>query len=333
MELMELKSDPQWNYFLLQSRNPHIYQTKEMAKVMETLNFNARFFVLLDGKKRKAQIALLEKRPNGRLIKKLASSWLSYSPPALLCKKSKEREIFNLLITALQNKAKEDGISWITIWSSPQWDPVDWFSELDFESSEKENAVLELKKTSEETWRSLYKHARRDVRKGKETEAFPKEAQLLNEMKAFYAIYKSHHKHIGIAPYPWKYFEAFWNEVIEKGMGKLLLVQLDKEIIAGLLVGTFHNEIYESSNAIKPKTYKYFPTDLMNWKLIEWAVPKGYTIFDLSNVPTGKIGGKEEGIKRFKKKWGKIKKYHEFRWYSGKIKKIMIKGIKSIKGD
>ncbi len=202
MELMELKSDPQWNYFLLQSRNPHIYQTKEMAKVMETLNFNARFFVLLDGKKRKAQIAFLEKIPRGHLIKKLASSWLSYSPPALLCKKSKEREIFNLLITALQNKAKEDGISWITIWSSPQWDPVDWFSELDFESSEKENAVLELKKTSEETC-----------------------------------------------------------------------------------------------------------------------------------VPTGKIGGKEEGIKRFKKKWGKIKKYHEFRWYSGKIKKIMIKGIKSIKGD
>ncbi len=331
MRFVELERDGEWNSFLAKSENHHIYQTREMAKVMESLGFRARFFAILKGKKRIAQIALLEKRSHGMLRKKLANSWLSYSPPVLLCKKGSERKAFTELVRALQARAKKEGISWITIWSSPKWDPVEWFSALDFEPSVKENAVLELKKTSGETWHSIYKHARRDVRKGKETEAFTREAESLNEMKEFYSIYKSHHDHVGIAPYPWEYFEAFWREVIEKGMGKLLLVQLGGEIIAGLMIGTFCSEIYEFSNAVKPHTYGYFPTDLMNWKLIEWAVPKGYRVFDLSNVPVGKTTEKEEGIKRFKKKWGTLKQYHEFKWYSSGMKKRMIEGIKSIK--
>ncbi len=334
MVLVEVSGSNEWDKFAEKGRHSHVYQLSGMAKVMSAIGFKARFFALEKNNKRKAQLMVLEKSASRtRFLKNFSRSWLSYSPPILLCSEKEEREIFKEFIFELQKKAKSERIAWITIWSLPLWDPVDWFFETGFEASIKENAVLELLEDKEKTWNALYKHARRDVRKGKETEAFARKAESLKEMREFYSIYESHHVQLGLKPYPWKYFEFFWNELVEKNKGLLVVTQLNEEIVAGMLVGFIGDYIYEFTNSVKPEAYKCFPTDLMNWWLIEWAVPRSFKYFDLSNVAVGKMNSKEEAIKRFKKKWGSLHQYHEFKWFTGKTKKLAVKGLKKLKGN
>lgn len=326
MELVEVSNwvKPKPRESISQAPHSHIYQTKEMAKVMETLGFTPRFFALLDGGVRVAQLLLLEKR--GLFF----SSWLSYSPPVLLGNVS-SRSVSVEFLKRLQERAGVEGVDWITIWGHPLFDRSGWFVSVGFDEVEKQSVVLELGKSREETWKLLYKHARRDVRKGKQTEAFPVEAVSLDEMREFYKIYEAHHERIGLVPFPWAYFEAFWNEVIGRGMGKLFLTKLKGETIAGLMVGAFNGQVFEFTNAIKPDAYECYPTDLMNWKLIEWAVDNGFDYFDLSTIVVGEANEKEAAINRFKKKWGKVCFYHEYKWYNGRTKKLLVKGLKKVK--
>jgi len=332
MKLIEVdinKEWKEWDSFVEKGSHSHVYQYSGMAKVMETLGYSARFFAFEDSGGRKAQIVMLQKviLTSASIkdlisapIKDLMHSWFSYSPPVLheSTLNKNEETIFKEFIEKLQEKAKAENVGWITIWSNPLWDSKDWFNQKGFKEREKQNAILKLGKTKEETWNSLYKHARRDVRKGKETEAFTRKAKSIEEMKEFYSIYESHHNYLGIEPYPWGYFEFFWEKLVEKKRGLLLVVELEGKIVAGMMLGLVGNYIYEFTNSVKPEAYNCFPTDLMNWWLVEWAVPLGYEYFDLSNVAVGKMNPKEGAIRRFKKKWGKIMPYHEFKWFSSK---------------
>ena len=49
---------------------------------------------------------------------------------------------------------------------------------------------------------------------------------------------------------------------------------------------------------------KLYVGDLIKWEIMKWGVEQGFRLYDLAGFSPTPGAGKEEGIMRFKKKWG-----------------------------
>ena len=49
---------------------------------------------------------------------------------------------------------------------------------------------------------------------------------------------------------------------------------------------------------------KLYSQDLINWKIIEWGIDNNMNWYDLTGFNPNPISKEEEGLLRYKKKWG-----------------------------
>jgi|GEM_PF-3396749 len=313
MELIEVKPQKAWNEFLSRGKHSHPFQTTEFAKVLATTGHKPRFFALEHKGERKAQILLFEEPKFGNnLLDQIFRSWLSYSPPVILCAKNEMYWVFSELIKGLKERANQEEVDRITIWGYPLWDPLDWFTKNSFDAVERDNVLLEIKATQEETLKSFRRDVRRNIKKGLTFGVKVKDAKSWKDVLAFYPIYLSAARSFGLKPKPKHFFKIVFDEVILKNRGELLLAEKDGETIAGLLVLYFGNYAISFINCIRNDAYKYFPQHVLHWHFIESMSTIGLRYFDFHFA--GNVGGdaKSQNIRNFKKGWGKLVTFHEF---------------------
>ena len=107
------------------------------------------------------------------------------------------------------------------------------------------------------------------------------------------------------------------NKVTEEGMIEWLemlkpigysgfLARLDEEPISGLFFSHFNKLIIEGGLARSKLDFqqKLYSQDLIKWKIIEWGVEHKMRYYDLAGFNPYPKNAKEEGIKRYKAKWG-----------------------------
>lgn len=101
-------------------------------------------------------------------------------------------------------------------------------------------------------------------------------------------------------------------------MGAIGFNKTFKEIGSGLSNYAIGNKIYAG--------------DLIKWEMIKWGIKRGYRWYDLGGVnPAPKEGSKEEGILKFKQKWGgELVTYYLFEKEYSKFKQKIVKIMKKV---
>jgi len=84
------------------------------------------------------------------------------------------------------------------------------------------------------------------------------------------------------------------------------LARKDGRPISGLLFSSVCGHIIEGAVVRSKEDYlnKFYSQDLVRWKIIEWGVENNMKYYNLAGFNPQPISSKEEGIMRYKKKWG-----------------------------
>ncbi len=103
----------------------------------------------------------------------------------------------------------------------------------------------------------------------------------------------------------------FWNMLKPTGFSGFLARKNEKPIGA-LTFSYFNNYINEWAAARTDfdTKNKLYSQDQIKWKVIEWGIENKMNWYDLSGANPTPKNEKEEGILRFKKKWGGIQHYY-----------------------
>ncbi len=163
--------------------------------------------------------------------------------------------------------------------------------------------LVDLSKDEATLLKNVKKEARKLVNKAKREDVTVRVAVSETDFEGYYNLLKSSRKKLGFATGPYqdilnccKHFGPDYNVFLAEYQGK---------IIAGMGVmhkGGFIREI----GAGRDEQYKtLYANDLLKWEIICWGHAKGYKVYDLGGCnPKPAPGSKEEGIYRFKQKWG-----------------------------
>lgn len=84
------------------------------------------------------------------------------------------------------------------------------------------------------------------------------------------------------------------------------MARVDEIPIGGIFFASFNKIIIEGGVARSKKDYelKLYSQDLIKWKIIEWGINNNMRYYDLAGFNPNPTNPKEEGIKRYKEKWG-----------------------------
>ena len=84
------------------------------------------------------------------------------------------------------------------------------------------------------------------------------------------------------------------------------LAKKDDVVLGGLMFSSFNKLIIEGGvvRTIEDVNKKLYSQDLIKWNIIEWGIENKMNYYDLAGFNPQPISKKEEGIKRYKEKWG-----------------------------
>ncbi len=126
--------------------------------------------------------------------------------------------------------------------------------------------------------------------------------QIHTDRKALDTFFQLHtltRRKLGVPVQPRSYFDRLQTEIIERGMGSIgIVTKKNQPIAAGVLLSSNRRLIYKYA-ASNPDALADRPNDWLVYHCIKTAVDTGCKYFDfgISEKP-------QEGLRRFKKKWG-----------------------------
>ena len=126
--------------------------------------------------------------------------------------------------------------------------------------------------------------------------------QIHNDRKAldiFFQLHTLTRRKLGVPVQPRSYFDRLQTEIIEIGMGNIgIVTKQNRPIAAGVLLSSNRRLIYKYA-ASDPDALADRPNDWLVYHCIKMAVDNGCKYFDF-----GISEKAQEGLRRFKKKWG-----------------------------
>jgi lipid II:glycine glycyltransferase (peptidoglycan interpeptide bridge formation enzyme) len=146
----------------------------------------------------------------------------------------------------------------------------------------------------------------------------------------FYSLHLLTRKKLGVPIQPKKFFYNFYEKIIHKGLGFVVIVYLKgKPIGAGIFAG-FGSIITYKYSASDPALIKLHPNHLMLWNAIKESLKRGFKIFNF-----GKTDIKNIGLREFKSGWGSVEEPLYYSYYpkapsEGKLKLINDKFVSPI---
>lgn len=118
-------------------------------------------------------------------------------------------------------------------------------------------------------------------------------------IEIFYRLHVLTRKRLGVPVQSKSYFRKLNHELIANGLGFVgLVTKENRPIAAGVFLG-FNGRLIYKYAASDPCSLDHRPNDWLVYNSIRLAAEEGYRIFDF-----GITDRKQEGLRRFKSKWG-----------------------------
>jgi CelD/BcsL family acetyltransferase involved in cellulose biosynthesis len=116
---------------------------------------------------------------------------------------------------------------------------------------------------------------------------------------AFYRLHLQTRRRLGVPIQPRRYFELLWQEVIEPGLGFVLLAYANDVPVAGAVFLAWNGTVSYKYGASDAAAWRLHPNHLLMWTAIRWGCENGFQTFDF-----GRSDLESMGLRQFKDSWG-----------------------------
>jgi len=233
------------------------------------------------------------------------------------------KSYFSPLMGLLKEEFRKRGIDQVRITESPFFES---YQPESFKPISAKCTLLDLRGfDKEKIWEGYKKNIRRDIRKAQRGGITIHSGDSREGINIFYKLYlASMERNRAMAKYPFRWFEAIYEIMTKKGLGAILIAELDQVAIAGVVLIHSLTSIHYFHNGSQHEFLKFCPNELLVHTAIEKAFEKRISFFNFMGSDPNDLS-----LLRFKEKWGSqskdiytyVKDYHPFRckiWELGK---------------
>ena len=307
-----LQPDDDWNNRLLDAGIGPMVQTKERAVTYSKQGGYPRFLKFLDhnnsivgqlmlgvlprftdSSKRK----FLKKIPG---VKKSIYFWI-YGP--IIFDPSQTKNVYSSLQNYLLSKKSR---VYGTTYPICKFDKS--FILNNFKLKEWATSMIDLQKPLDELYENISKHSGRKNIERSEKRGIVVEEINEDNLLDYHTIRHEFKDRIGEDTFDYQITLDWWRLVKPIGYSGFL-ARKDGRPVGGILFSYFNNIIVEAgiARASEDEKEKLYSQDLIKWKMIEWGHKHKMKFYDLAGYNPFPTTAKEEGIKRYKEKWGGTK--------------------------
>jgi len=162
-------------------------------------------------------------------------------------------------------------------------------------------STFQIDLTNDETnlWEKMDKHsARKNIQRS--IKRGVKVREITRSEIKFYQLIREETN-----PVPLEVLEKRWDLLHQLGW-TIFIAFLDDVPIGGLIASSFNGYVNEwgvARTSLDTKE-KFYAQDQLKWSIIKWGIEKKFRFYDLTGANPNPIDSKEEGIFRYKRKWG-----------------------------
>jgi hypothetical protein len=225
------------------------------------------------------------------------------------------KSYFSPLMGLLKEEFRKRGIDQVRITESPFFES---YQPESFKPISAKCTLLDLRGyNKDEIWEGYKKNIRRDVRKAQKSGITIRGGDSKEGIDIFYKLYlASMERNRAMAKYPLRWFETIYEIVTKKGLGAILIAELNRVAIAGVVLIYSPSSTHYFHNGSEYEFLKFCPNELLVHSSLEKAIERGNSFFDFMGSAPNDLS-----LLRFKEKWGSqsrdiytyVKDYHPFR--------------------
>jgi CelD/BcsL family acetyltransferase involved in cellulose biosynthesis len=119
------------------------------------------------------------------------------------------------------------------------------------------------------------------------------------DVDTFYRLHTQTRRRLGVPVQPKRFFDLLGSEVIDRGLGFVLLAYADAECVAGAVFLHWNQTLTYKFGASSASHLHMRPNNLLLWTAIRWGCENDYAVFDM-----GRTDLANEGLRSFKSGWG-----------------------------
>ena len=164
--------------------------------------------------------------------------------------------------------------------------------------------TLELQGGSEEILSGFSSATRRAIRKAEKSELWVEATQTSEALRNYYKLHVETRKRHGLPPQPFSFFRNIQEEIIEPGLGFIVLAYLGIRAVAGAVYFHFGNNAVYKFGASDARLQEFRGNNLVMWKAIQVLAGGGF-----ERLHFGRTSGDNEGLRKFKLGWGTREKH------------------------
>lgn len=304
-----------WDQALLSAgEEASFYQSRCQAEAVHCLDgAEVAYFRVVDGEATVAQ-ALFEKHwffDRARQRRGFFLPFLSCTHGPTILDHSRAEEILRALLGSLRGWALRRGVLWIQLNGfcplgryAADESMIQVLGSFGFRTGSWATLAVDLRKPEDELWGDLSRAARKSVNKCRRLGIEVVCMESYDEFQAhFWSPYVRAEEHSGRTGFD--YPRAYW-DIARRHATFYVARGDDGQTLAALGLLTYNGVAKEISSAIMPEALerKIPAQDLLHWELLVASKSRSCHTFDLGGFNPEPKSAKEEGIRRFKEKWG-----------------------------
>jgi hypothetical protein len=314
-----------WNELVSSVPEGTIYQTSSWGDYLERTERRPYYMVAHDEKGTVVASLLahieglgqgaLREKPLGQLMVPIIRRFLPflawYHGP-LIFDKSREIAIFGAFGVAIDKLCKTERIYQIKHGSLPLHYPIErtygafsFPAESGFATTRWGTFLIDLTRPEETLWNGIKRESRKSIKEGR-TQGIEVERLTDKEgLNRYLYLLEETRERLGLALPPNYPDEAMWELLWPSGELQIFVAKAGNRLCGGLGVLVFNRVIFEIAAARSSNIPgSEHAGDLIKWAIISWGASTGQRVYDLSGVSPSPTDSKEEGIRRFKSKFG-----------------------------
>lgn len=158
---------------------------------------------------------------------------------------------------------------------------------------------LKLSNDFDSTYKNFHQMHRRNINAAKKNGVTTVFGSSENEIRQYYRLHLLTRKQQGLPTQPWKFFSILNKNILQKGMGFVILAYHDDDCLAGAVFLHWQGTLTYKYGASKKDNLSLKPNNLVMNDAIHWACSNGISIFDM-----GRTDLDNSGLRDFKSRWG-----------------------------
>lgn len=330
----------EWDLAVASCRDGTVFQTTAWAGYMaEYLGVDPHFAVAWEGGRVAARLLLFNEPPGyrrwiferpfdrvlGQLAKRAAPALQWQQGPLTHVTEPEARQTAeSALLAEVGDLARRLGAVCIgpvtpAIHGAAACEQASAYRATGFSSAPWATFCVDLRRSEAEIWKGLDHSARKAVRRCLRDGLTVRRAESEEDLRQYHEAAAEMGRRRRERRYSADNLRIMWMYLKPKAAVDVFLAESEGRLLGGLGVWTWNGIINEFGVARTAASLRanLGEGDLLKWEILRWGQSQGHRLFDLSGYRPDGRDAKEEGIYRFKRKWGGDPVHYCTYWQSG----------------